>query len=290
MEVLELKIRLSQTYDTKLKLKGHELECHSPKYVKSAYPGGGCKVLGEVTGGKVKKAVGSVMLGHQRVDVGTPGGKSGLLWRTAGYLQVGDDEYVAVLKSRVPFLIILLGLLAAIVAVLLLLPKQDDTTDNGGGDTPGTSGGGQIVIDPDHPLPPVDSNQTPLDGDSSEKAEVEEGGGSVSLVFKLDATLDLSTGAITISYENPNSSTHNIILDMYILSGGEEYLIARSGLLEPGYGLTSMELLEDAPALTEGVYTGLFRVHSFDPVTGEQSFVVPEMPGLNITVTNGTNQ
>ena len=32
------------------------------------------------------------------------------------------------------------------------------------------------------------------------------------------------------------------------------------------------------------------RAKLFDPVTGEQAVVVPEMPGLNITVTNGTNQ
>lgn len=176
MERLEIKIIASQTYDAKLKLKGHETECHSPRYIKSTYPSGGCRVLGEVTGGKVKKTVGSIMMGHQRLEVGSPGGKSRLLWRTAGYLQVSDNEYIAVLKSRIPFLIILLALLAAIIALLLLLTKPDGTPDSGG-DTPGGNGdgGGLIVIDPDHPLPPVDQNQTPIEDDSSEKAEVEKG-------------------------------------------------------------------------------------------------------------------
>lgn len=275
---LEIKIRASQTYDAKLKIKGHETECYSPRYIKSTYPSGGCRVLGEVTGDKVKKKIGSIKMGHQQLDVGTPGGQSKLLWRTAGYLQVSDDEYIAVLKSRAPFLVILLALLTAMIVLLMLL-KPGSTPDNGG----------LIVIDPDHPLPPVDQNQSLIEGDDSQKANVEQGGGSISLVFKLDAKLDLSTGDITISYQNPNSSTHNIILDMYIVSGGQEYLIARSGLLEPGYGLTAMELLEDAPTLSEGIYEGLFRVHSFDPITGEQAVVIPEMPGLIITVVNGTN-
>ena len=131
----------------------------------------------------------------------------------------------------------------------------------------------------------MDSGAEKLEGDDSDKAQVEKGGGSVSMIYSLDASIVLSSGDITIYFQNPNASTHNVTVDMYIVSGGQEYLIAQSGLLEAGYKLESLTMLADGPALTEGMYTGLFRKHCYDPVSGEKAIVIPEIAGLNITVT-----
>ncbi|MBQ9980654.1 MAG: hypothetical protein IJP23_06310 [Oscillospiraceae bacterium] len=299
---MQFNIHHSGDYDANVSLKGRKVECFSPKYIKNTYPQGGCKVLGEMGGGKAKKVLGTVQVGRELHEVSPSGSKSRLFWRRAGYLQVGDDQYIAVMKSRLPFLIILLALIAVIIILLCLLTGPGNTpgntpSDNPGntpgtvtpGDTPGDTPGGDgpIVIAPDHPLPPVDENSQPIEGDTSEKADVSEGGGSVSMIYSLDSSLTLSNGDITIYFQNPNASSHNVTVDMYIVSGGQEYLIAQSGLLEPGFGLTKLRMMTGAPTLSEGIYGGLFRLHCYDPVTGEQAMVVPEITGLNITVTNG---
>ena len=267
------------TYDAQVKLKGETIQCCSKQQLKRTYPRGGCKVVGEISG-KEKRKIGILPVGKTEFSISSPGAHSSLLWRETGYLQVGRDEYIAVLKSRVPFLLLLLGLLAAIVLLLGLLMGGEDVIGPG----PDVSDG-PTVIAPDHPLPPIDSGAEKLEGDSSEKAEAEKGGGSVSMIYSLDASIVLSTGDITIYFQNPNASTHNVSVDMYIVSGGQEYLIAQSGLLEAGYGLSHLTMMKDGPTLSEGLYTGLFRLQCYDPVTGEKAIIVPEIAGLNITVT-----
>jgi len=185
-----------------------------------------------------------------------------------------------VLKSRAAFLIILFLLLALICLLLLLKPAP--YSDPIIGPAPND---GPVVINPDHPLPPEDENAEPIEDDDSKKGEAEDGGGSVSMIYALESAIDLSSGEITIYFKNPNASTHDVTVDMYIVSGGEEYLIAQSGILKAGYGLEKLTLLSDGPILSEGIYGGLFRLHCYDPLTGEQAMLVPEIVGLNITVT-----
>jgi len=264
-------------HDAQVKLKGETLECLSSKQLKRTYPRGGCKVVGEISGRK-KKEIGLLPHGKTEFSVCAPGAHSSLFWRQAGYLQVGPDEYVAVVKSRIPFLLLLLGLLALIALLLCLLLGGDDSgkvNPNGPDDRPsqdvqaGPGQDGPTVIAPDHPLPPVDSGAEKLEGDDSDKAQVEKGGGSVSMIYSLDASIVLSSGDITIYFQNPNASTHNVTVDMYIVSGGQEYLIAQSGLLEAGYGLSHLTMLEGGPVLSEGLYTGLFRLQCYNPISGE---------------------
>ena len=270
-------------YDTQTQLRGRKIKCFSDRYLKRRYPNGEFTLVGEIGDKKAKSAIGMVQIDHDLYDVVSPGSKNRLLWRTVGYLQVGQGEYVAVMKNRLKFL--LLFLLMLLIAGGLLYMALSGGFPSGGTDDP--IGNDPIVIDPDHPLPPPDENASKLEGDTSEKADVSQGGGSLTLVFTLKAEVDLSTGQIAIAYENPNSSTHNIMLDLYIISDGQEYLIARSGLVEPGYSLTKLQLRDDAPVISEGLYAGLFRIHSFDPLTGEQASVVPEVPQVEITVKNG---
>lgn len=276
---MEFQARFFGECDAELKFQKQTIKCFSPQYLKNTYPNGGGKVRGEVSGKQIKNPIGSIQIGKETCDVAPCGKHSSLLWRTAGYLAVGQDEYIALKKSRLMFLILLLGLLAALVILGSLLLKSP------AGPKP-APGPGPSVITPDHPLPPVDDNSQKLEDDDSQKAETPDGGGSLSMIYTLEATLDLSEKTIGIYIKNPNASSHNVTVDFYIVSGGVEYLVAQSGLLEAGYGLTQMTLLENAPTLSEGLYTGLYRLHCFDPVSGEQAMVVPSIAGVNVTVTN----
>lgn len=255
-----------------VKLKGHTVRCLSPQYLKSSYPQGGCRILGEVTGaGGDSKAPGTIALGRHTMDVFPCGHNGSLLWRRAGYVQVGENDYLVLLTSRLP-LLLLLTIGAVVLAVLLAMRL-------GGG------GGGPTVINPDRPLPPEDIHAGQIEDDQSQKPNVPSGGGSVTMGYKLEVEVDLGSGEIGIYFKNPNSSTHNVAVDLYILSGGSEYLLAQSGLVKTGHALERMEVLPDAPLLSEGIYTGLFRLHCYDPVSGEQAMIVPEITGLNVTVT-----
>ena len=277
---MQFHLNPSAEYDSDVKLKSHHLPCFSEKHLISTHPEG-WKILGEVSAKKAKNPKGTLKVGNEQFDVVPEGSHSRLLWRRSGYLQADDDSYVVILKSRAGFFLILLLLLAAILFFLLGRPQGDTGPVIG----PAPDNDGPVVINPDHPLPPEDENAEPIEDDDTEKGTAQDGGGSVSMIYSLESAIDLSSGEIAIYFKNPNASTHDVTVDMYIVSGGEEYLIAQSGILKAGYGLEKLTLLDGGPILSEGIYGGLFRLHCYDPLTGEQAMLVPEIVGLNITVT-----
>lgn len=257
-------------HDRKLKFEGQEIFCYSKKQLDKLYPGGGYRVVGEVCHNNKKEEIAQLRINKESHKVSQIGGHSKLLYKRVSYVCVGDDLYIAILKNQIPFFIILFGLLVALALALTLTLGGED---------------GPIVIDPDHPLPDVDSNSTQIEDDDSQKPDVEEGGGSVSMIYTLSANVSLSTGEASIYFKNPNASSHDVSVELYIVSGESEYLVAQSGLIKAGYALNTLSLDKDGPQLSEGVYTGLYRLRCYDPVSGEMALVAPEITGVEITVT-----
>ena len=276
---MDFHFRATGEYDKKIKHKGMHIPYASKKMMKKIYPQGGFKVLGEICGEEQKEILGKLLLNGGEYDVRPVGSSSALLWCRAGYLQTGEQEYLAVMRSRIPFLVLWLCLGALLMLLLGALWGQLDL-----GKPDVSTGGSQVVIRPEGSLPDSDENAEPMEGDSSEKPD-KGSGGSLLMTYMLECRLSLSDKKIGIYFQNPHASTHNVALDMYIVSDGEEYLIAQSGLLEAGYSLETLTMLEDGPVLSEGIYSGLFRLHCFDPEDGKQEMIVPEITGLTITVT-----
>lgn len=261
-------------YDQTLKVEGTKIQCYSPKKMQELYPNGGYTVLGEAKGKNKKPRVAVLNVWRSRFIVSALEANNKNIFRKAGFVCVGPDEYVVILKNRFAFLIWLVSLLAGVglASALLLaaLSKKDP-----------------VVIDPDHPLPTEDpyAQTIPADEDAGDKAVSEEGGGSVSMVYMLEASANLSSGEIEIYFRNPSTSNHDVKLVMYVLAGGEEYPIGQSGLVTAGSELRTLELIEDAAKLKEGTYDGLFRLYCYDSLTGEKALVEPEIADLVITVT-----
>lgn len=171
-------------------------------------------------------------------------------------------------------------LLVLIIIIILLLLKscgaEPDGTDSSGG--PG-------ILEPDYPTISDDPNAEPIESEPEGSApEVSQGGGSVTISFKDQATYSLSTGKISMFYQNPSVSTHNVVVQMILVHGEDEYLLAQSGVLQPGYQVTSMTVDENAPQLSKGGYDGKIRLRFYDPETGERAIVDTDIP-CTITVT-----
>ncbi|MBQ9972860.1 MAG: hypothetical protein IJP24_04980, partial [Firmicutes bacterium] len=112
----------------------------------------------------------------------------------------------------------------------------------------------------------------------------EDGGGSVSMIYTLEADVSLSSGAITMYFKNPSDSTHDVVLEAYIKSDGAEYLVGKSGRLPAGYELSTLTLISDYAVLSEGMYDGLYKVQCYNPQTGELALVAPQITDLTFTV------
>jgi hypothetical protein len=185
--------------------------------------------------------------------------------------------YVALLKSKIPVLLLLLALL--IGSFTAIVTSQ--------GWFSGLLAGHVVpIINPYNPLPDTDPNVLALEDDGSAVTADTSGeseGGSVSLVYSLDASLDLGTGQIGIYFQNPSNSNHAAAIQLYITSEGTDTLIAKSGLIPAGTGLYQLDMIKDSAVLSEGLYEGKYRVIFYNPVTGERALVESEITDLVIT-------
>lgn len=269
-ELLLYRIQTTTDHDQKVKVDKRDVFCYSQKQLDKLYPNGGYRILGETCKNNKKRLLAQLRLSDGYLDVS--GYKDhGRIWnRNAGFIKVGADEYIALIKPRWPFLLLLLLLLLILVLVGALLLRQREP----------------VPVIPEHPAPVIDPNSSLIEGDETEKNEVEEGGGSLSMIYTLKAELKLSTGEIEIYFKNPKASTHNVAIELFILNGDQRVSLSKSGLITAGSQLSVLNLIEGSAQLREGIYEGLYVLSCYDPITGERALVQPEITGVELTVRN----
>lgn len=262
-----------EDYDQTLKIEGVKIGCYSPKRMKQLYPEKNYHIVGETKRKNKKDQTAALTVWRSRLKVSALEDNSKLLYRKAGYVCVGEDTYVVLLKLRFLFLIWFLGLGAGIgvVGTLLWLSLHKEP----------------ILLQPDHPLPSEDpyAETIPAEEDEPAGEAPQDGGGSVAMIYTLSVDVSLSSGKASIHFRNPSISNHDIALVLYVISGEEAYPIGQSGLVKAGNGLSTMDLDSTAAQLMPGVYTGKYKVLYYDPITGEKALVEPEITDLVVTVT-----
>lgn len=283
-----IKMLLRNDFEEAVKLNGVEIPCYSKKDLENMYPNDNWIVVGETKAKNKKKARSELFLADviskDKLDfddagneipfkVSRAGTHSKLLYKRAGYVPVdtGDDNYVALLKFRAAFIFWLILLIGAIVGVGIALftllggePEEDD---------------------PFNIMPPVDISQERDENDNEQEYRPVEDGGYVSMAYQLMATLDQSTGKIKIYFKNPGRSNHNVSVALYVVSGDDEYKIAESGVIQPGYKLTELDYKGDNIVLKEGIYNCKYLVSYYNPKTGERAVVESEIVNVKLTVT-----
>ena len=149
---------------------------------------------------------------------------------------------------------------------------------------------GKVVLAPDYPLIKDEPNSQPIE-DDQQKFEVSENGGAVALNYSDKVEYGLSDQTVTLFFANPGSSTQAVVLQIIVYGGvnvdtgkPEEYLLAESGILRPGYYVERLDAdLESNVSLASGVYSGVMRVLFYNEDTGERAVVNTEIP-VNISV------
>ena len=141
-----------------------------------------------------------------------------------------------------------------------------------------------IVVVPDNPLPSLDPNAATVVDDDTEKVVSEEGGGSVTMYYSLDASISLADGTVELYFVNPNASNHSVTLELCIVDGDNEYVVSSSGLIPAGMGITTMSFDRNSVALSAGNYEGKLKVYAYDSMTGEKAITQMEITDLTISV------
>ena len=169
-------------------------------------------------------------------------------------------------KTTILILILLLITIAAMCVTVWALFFRDS--------------GGQQTLTPDYAPQKQEQNAETIPDDSGEKMEKPEGGGSVSLTYSNNVTIDLSDKAASLYFANPGKSNQDMVLQIVI----QDTIILQSGTLAPGHQVKLLNLLEGAETMLQpGGYEGKFIVLYYDQESGEKAMVNTEIP-VSITV------
>ena len=137
-----------------------------------------------------------------------------------------------------------------------------------------------VVLTPDYAPQQEEVMAETIPDDSGEKMEQPQGGGSVSLTYAREVSIDLAGETASLYFANPGRSNQDIVLQIVI----QDTVVVQSGTLKPGNQISSLSLLSSAKnQLAAGVYNGKFNVLYYDPVSGEKAIVNTEIP-ITITV------
>ena len=245
-----------EEYDKKVKLNKVEFFYSSDEQT---------QVVGEITGKLAEQGEPSISIKGNNYLVTEYKKKSRILYKELGYVDVGGGNYIAVMKNRLPIIIILIGLLTLLLLAGIFLPKLfgDDVPVSG-------------------EIPDIDPNAVIID--EGDKAPSSGGGGSVTMEYTLTADLDLATNNIAMHFKNPSESNHGVSLDLYVLDGSKSYLVASSGRINPGSGIFKMTYVRDYAILNPGAYNAMYVVHFYDPQTGEKALVQSNITDVVISV------
>ena len=256
---------------------------------------------------------GYINIGEEKFDTLSSGSKSKYTHRNGGYICVGEDKFIVVKVSLLPLFIAIGSALAVIVAVLILILSMNNRKKIGETyETEYPSIGGTETEPPETEYPDIGGTETePPEtdyphlggyetdkpdrpdiggGDETDPPETDkptpEGGGSVSLTYTLTAKVDTGSRSISMYFGNPQQSSHDAMLELYVIEDGTRYFISRSEKIKVGGTIKDMPLDETAAGLPAGIYSGVYVVSFYHPTTGEKATVTPEITGVNIYVYN----
>ena len=178
------------------------------------------------------------------------------------YIQTSKgSDYMAKKKKnayeKVSIFIIILTLIILVSSIYVLIKSRN-------------------ILRPDYAPGVIDKNAVPLP-DNGEKMKASEGGGAVSLSYSNKVSIDLNTRELTLYFQNPKKSTHNIVLEVIVTQNDKETVIAQSDILPVGYAIYKLELNKDIKLL-KGGYNGKFNIVYYDEKTEEKAALNTDIP------------
>lgn len=136
------------------------------------------------------------------------------------------------------------------------------------------------ALTPDYAPVETEANAESIPDDSGDKMDSPQGGGSVSISYSTNVTIDLSEKTASLYFANPGKSNQDMVVQVVV----QDTILVQSGTLSPGNQVTTLNLLDGAEKqLSPGGYDGKLVILFYDETTGEKAVVNTEIP-VTITV------
>ena len=256
-QVLEYQPR--KNYGAQYQSGGHQIKCYTKKQMKSLYPVQDFERVGEFAPGSKMNPIG-VLEGKRRRPLYPYKAHSRLLYYEQGYVAVGEDRYVALLKSALParlgILAACLVLLAAAVVFALNMDKGQEVASVP--DEQVAQGGQQ---------PELEEGAVDWEG-----VKPQDTGGvvpGIAIPGYKSITVDANKTDVKVNFQNPEGNPCYFEISLLLDDGTELY---KSKMVEPGKGLYDISL---SKALEPGEYGavvkyGTYSLADLSPMNGAE--------------------
>ena len=111
--------------------KNHSVKCYSKQKMKELFPDGNFKVVGETCRNNKKDQIDEIELANRTFVISKEEEHSSVFFRTAGYINTGNGEYVALLKRNFLFLWLFLGAAVLAGGIILGVSGKKETALDG---------------------------------------------------------------------------------------------------------------------------------------------------------------
>lgn len=257
-----------QNYNKSVKINHRDVMSYDKKMINELHPNHDYLIVGETFEKNKKEKIDTIILGQKELIVSKYGQNSKLLHKKVGYISTGKNEYLVILQSRIPFILLFIGLLTLGIIALLLGYKML------------THG---PIVAPDYPLPPEDNTATDIKDDRSAFKDTSHKNRAAIKVAR-EVKVNLSSKKVDFIYQNFNASNKDAVVTLCILKDGNEYAIARSGLVKSGKEIKTMDLIPNQINLTTGLYKGRIKIDFYDESTGEKAATSTDFDDVEVAV------
>ena len=264
-----MQIIAKNDYDTTIKINDRDIKCYSKKKIKKLYPDGNYRIVGETFDKNKNRKEDIIEIADKELIVSKYGKNSKAIYKIKGYFEVGENEYIVYIKSRLAFLLILFFILLGILVSTYIGIKIYTSIPS---------------VTPDYPLPNEDEQSTVIEDDNTKQSDSKNNGRSVRIKLSNIAKIDLNTGNIEMIYQNPKQSNQDSVITLVLISENKEYIIARSGLIKSGKQITNLKIINNVVSLSEGVYKGKYIIDHYNPTTGEKALTNSNFNDIEIQV------
>lgn len=230
---------MAYDFDCQVKLNDVEWNCYSLKTIKKIHQNQPFHVIGEVSSRR-KGKTSSIVLDGKELVYSLIGTYSSLGYRTYAYIPVSEDTYIAVKKSNMLWIIIILLSCALMFGLGARLLLPDSFLDPNASDYTSTL-------------------QRPKDWD----------GGSILLPGFDDLRLEADSDVLHTAFYNPKGNPCYFQYKLIYKDTGE--ILYQSGLIAPGKAVTEEKLNR---SFSKGIYKVSIKIDTFslknheDPLNG----------------------
>jgi hypothetical protein len=236
-----------KNYGARYQSGGHQIKCYTKKQMKSLYPDGAYKVVAEHAAGSRQQPTGVLDSGKRR-PVYAYRSHSRLLYREYGYVVVGEDSYVVLLKNALaPRAAILAACVAVIagaafLALALTRPKEAASLP----EEPVAAAGKQLELE---------EGAVAWEG-----VKTQNTGGvvpGIAIPGYKSITVEANKKDVKVNFQNPEGNPCYFEISLILADGTELY---KSKMIEPGKGLYEITLNQP---LAPGEYDAMIKYDTY---------------------------